>query len=89
MNKKIKNLPNENPFDFTEYVKKQKDENEIDLNLFLELAKGNRIIYNQTPVNNRIEDMEKLRYSFFTKSCFIVGDDEGSILVDFLKTVMN
>ena len=35
---KIKNLPKENPFDFAEYINKQKGENEIDLGLFLELA---------------------------------------------------
>ena len=32
--KKIKNIPKENPFDFTDYVEKQKEENEIDLGLF-------------------------------------------------------
>ena len=45
---KIKNLPKENPFDFTEYVNKQKEENEIDLGLFLELAEENKIIQSST-----------------------------------------
>ena len=53
-----KQLRKENPFDFTDYVEKQKEENEIDLGLFLELAEENKIIYNQTPVNTLIEDME-------------------------------
>ena len=38
MNKKIKNVPSENAYDFTEYVEKQKEENEIDLGLFFELV---------------------------------------------------
>ena len=66
LKKKIKNLPIENPFDFREYVEKQKEENEIDLGLFLELAEENKIIYNQVPINNLIEDMEKLKNGFFT-----------------------
>ena len=55
---KIKNLPKENPFDFTEYVNKQKEENEIDLGLFLELAEENKIIYNQVPINILIEELK-------------------------------
>ena len=80
LKKKIKNssLPVENPFDFTEYVKKKKEENEIDLGLFLELAEENKIIYNQTPINNRIEDMEKLTNGFFTNGYFTLGE-EGEI----------
>ena len=54
LKKKIKNTPKENPFEFTEYVEKQKQDNEIDLGLFLELAEENKIIYNQTPVNTLI-----------------------------------
>ena len=42
--KKSKNLSIEKPFDFTEQVGKQKEENEIDLNLFFELAEENKII---------------------------------------------
>ena len=41
--KKIENIPQENPFDFTEYVKKQKEDDEVDLCLFLELAEENKI----------------------------------------------
>ena len=41
-----KQLRKKNPFDFTDYVEKQKEENEIDLDLFLELAEENKIIYN-------------------------------------------
>ena len=75
LKKKIKNIPKENPFDFTDYVKKQKEESEIDLGLFLELAEENKIIYNQTPVNTLIEDMEKLKNGFFTNGYFSLGDD--------------
>ena len=78
LKKKIKNIPVENPFDFTDYVEKQKEENEIDLGLFLELAEENKIIYNQVPVNNLIEDMEKLRNGFFTNGYFTLGE-EGEI----------
>ena len=72
---KIKNLPKENPFDFTDIVEKQKEESEIDLGLFLELAEENKIIYNQVPINILIEDMEKLKNGFFTNGYFILGDD--------------
>ena len=44
----------------------QKDDNEIDLDLLLEIAEENKIICNQTPVNTLIEDMEKLQNGFFT-----------------------
>ena len=70
-----KQLRTENPFDFTEYVEKQNEENEIDLGLFLELAEENKIIYNQIPVNTLIEDMEKLKNGFFTIGYFTLGDD--------------
>ena len=78
LKKKINNLPIENPFDFTEYIEKQKEENEIDLGLFLELAEENKIIYNQVPINNLIEDMEKLKNGFFTNGYFTLGE-EGEI----------
>ena len=78
LKKKIKTLPVENPFDFTEYVEKQKEENEIDLGLFLELAEENKIIYNQVPVNTLIEDTEKLKNGFFTNGYFTLGE-EGEI----------
>ena len=62
--RRIKNLPSENPFDFTEYVEMQDEESEIDLGLFFELAEENKILYNQVPVNFLIEDMEKLKSGF-------------------------
>ena len=73
-----KQLRKENPFDFTDYVEKQKEENEIDLGLFLELAEENKIIYNQTPVSTLIEDMEKMKNGFFTNGYFSLGE-EGEI----------
>ena len=75
---KIKNIPKDNPFDFTDIVNKQKEENEIDLGLFLELAEGNKIIYNQVPVTTLIEDMEKIKIGFFTNGYFKLGE-EGEI----------
>ena len=72
---KIKNLPKENPFDFIDIVK---EDDEIDLGLFLEPAEENKIIYNQTPVNTLKEDMEKLTNGFFTNGYFSLGD-EGEI----------
>ena len=75
---KIKNLPKENPFDITDIVEKQKEENEIDLGLFLELAEENKIIYNQVPIIILIEDMEKLKNGFFTNGYFSQGE-EGEI----------
>ena len=74
LKKNIKKLPIENPFDFTEFFENQNEENEIDLALFLELAE-NKIIYNQTPVNALIEDMEKLENGFFANGYFSLGDD--------------
>ena len=75
---KFKNIPKENPFGFTDIVEKQKEENEIDLGLFLELAEENKIIYNQVPINSLIEDMEKVKNGFFTNGSFILGE-EGEI----------
>ena len=75
---KIKKLPKENPFDLTDNVKKQKEDNEIDLGLFFELAEENKIIYNQIPINTLIEDMEKLKNGFFTNGYFTLGE-EGEI----------
>ena len=75
LKKKIEKLPSENPFDFTEIVENQKEQNETDLGLFLELVEENKIIYDQTPVNTLIEDMEKLRNGFLTNGYFSLGDD--------------
>ena len=74
LKKKIKNLSKGKPFDFADYIEKQKEDNEIDLGLFLEVAEENKIIHNQTPVNILIEDMEKLRSGFFTNGYFSLGD---------------
>ena len=82
---KIKNLPKENPFDFTDIVEKQKEENEIDLGLFLELAEENKIIYNQVPINILIEDMEKLINGFFTNGYFSLGEEGQSDTNRFFK----
>ena len=83
---KIKNLPKENPFDFTGIVKK---DDEIDLGLFLELAEENKIIYNQLPINTLVEDMEKLTNGFFTNGYITLGDNGEIDIIDFSKTVMN
>ena len=78
LKKKIRNIPKENPFDFTDIIEKQKEENEIDLGLFLELAEENKIINNQVPTNTLVEDMEKLKNGFFTNGYFSLGE-EGEI----------
>ena len=89
LKKKIKKIPEENPYDFTDYLEKQKQQKEIDLGLFLELAEENKIIYNQTPVNTLIEDMEKLKNGFFTNCYFSRGDDGEIDTNRFFKIVMN
>ena len=69
----------------TDIVKKQREDDEIDFGLFLELAEENKVIYNQTPVNTLTEDMEKMKNSFFTNGGFSLGD-EGEIDTNrFLK----
>ena len=78
LERRIQNFPIENPFDFTECLEMQKEENEIDLGLFFQLAEENKICYNQVPVNNLIEDMKKLKYGCSTKGYFTLGD-EGEI----------
>ena len=78
LKKKIEILPVENPFDFTEYIEKEKEENDIDLGLFFELAEENKIIYNQVPINILIEDMQKLTNGFLTNGYFTLGE-EGEI----------
>ena len=70
--RKIKNHPTENPFDFTEYVDRQKEEDEIHSGLFFELAE-NKMIYNQIPVSILIKDMEKNK-NLFTNGVFILSD---------------
>ena len=71
---KIKKIPKVNPVEFTDCVEKQKEEIEVDLGLFLELAEENKILYNQVPVNTLIEDMEKLKNGFFTNGYFSLVD---------------
>ena len=71
LRKKVRNISKENPFDFTGYFEKQKEDNEIDLSLFLEFAEENNIFYNQTPVNNLIEDLAKLQKWFFYERLFL------------------
>ena len=78
LKKKNKEIPNENPFDFTEYVRKQKEDKKIDIGLILELAEENKIIYNQVPVSNLIEGMERLNNAFSTNGYFSPSD-EGQI----------
>ena len=84
-----KEIPSENPFDFTDYVEKQKEENEIDLGLFLELAEENKNIYNQTPVSTLIKDMEKLKNGFFPNGYFSLGEEGDIDIIDSSKIVLN
>ena len=74
-------LGEENLFDVTKYVEKQKENNEIDLGLFVELAEENKSKYNQTPVNTFL----KLKNSVFVNGFFSL-DDEGEVDTNrFLK----
>ena len=79
---KIKNLLKENPFDFTDIAK---EDDEIDLGLFLELAEEYKIIYNQVPVTSLIEDIEKLLNGFFTNGYFTLGDEGEIDTIRFFK----
>ena len=85
MKKKIKIFPSENPLDFTENVENPKEEIEIDLGVFFELAEENKNIYNQTPVDTLKENMEKLRNGFFTNVYFSRGDDREIDTIRFFK----
>ena len=82
---KTKEFPKENPFHFTECVKNQKEEIEVDLGLFLEIAEENKILYNQVPVNTLIEDMEKFKIGFFKNGYFSLGDDGEIDINGFFK----
>ena len=81
----IKIVPKENPFAFTEYVEKKREYIETDLGLFFELAEENETIYNQTPINILIQDMEKLNSGFFTNSYFNLGDEGEIDTIRFFK----
>ena len=74
--KKFKNIPREKPFDFTEHVEKQKEDNEVDLGLFFEFAEEKRVTYNQVPVNTLMEDVQKkMKNVLFTNGYFTLGDE--------------
>ena len=85
LKKKIKKLPIKNPFDFSDYLNKQKEDDEIDLGIFFELAEENKIVYDQAPVNTMIGDMEKLKNGFFTNGCFSLGDEGEIDTIRFFK----
>ena len=70
LKKKIKNLPPARLI----LRNMLKGENEIDFGLFFGLADENKIIYNQTPVNTVIEDMENLKIGFFANGYSSLGD---------------
>ena len=50
-------LRTKNSFDFAENVEKQKEDNQIDLDVLFDLAEENKIMYNHVPVNSLIEDL--------------------------------
>ena len=56
----------------------KKEENEIDLGIFFELAEETKNVYNQIPVKTFMDDMEKMENGFFTNGSFTLGD-EGEI----------
>ena len=53
----------------------QKEENEVDLGSFFELAEKNKTIYIEAPINTRIQDMEKLKNRSLTNGYFTLGDE--------------
>ena len=59
----------------TEYLQTEKEEDEIDLGLFLFLGEEDKRVDNQTPVNTFIRDTENLRIGYFTNGIYILGDD--------------
>ena len=85
LEKKFNNNPKENPFDITEYVEKQKEENEIDLGMSLQIAEENKITFNRTPVNTLNEDMENLKKGCFTNGYFSLGDGKEIDTNGFFK----
>ena len=82
--RKIEILQSENPFNFTD-IEMQREENEIGLGSFFEESEGNKIVYNQVPVNTLIEDKEKLKGDFSTNGCFTIGDGKEIDTTRFFK----
>ena len=79
---KIKELKRKNkkcgskiPFEYTQYHEKQKEDNEKDLGFFLESTEESKIIYNPTPVNLLMEEMEELINGFLPNGYFSLGDE--------------
>ena len=79
--KKNINIPQDNPFGFLEYLERQRQENGVDLGLFLELAQKGKIVHNHAPVNTPLEDIEYLRNGFFMNGVFIKNSD-GEVEAD-------
>ena len=87
--RRIKIFPSENSLDSTEYVERQKDENESDLGVPFKLAEENKIIHNQLIVSTLVGGTEEFKNSFFLIGYFTLGDKEKSRLIDFFKIVVN
>ena len=63
----------------------QKDEKELDLGLFFELADENKIIYSQVRGNTLMEDMKNLKYCLLMDGFFTLGDEKGTLTNSFFK----
>ena len=63
----------------------QKEQNDIDLGLFFELAEEYKVICNQVPINTLLEDMDKLKNGFSTNECFTLGDEGEMETISFFK----
>ena len=88
LKRKIKIFPGKNPFDFAKCLEMQKEENEIDLSFFPELAEKSEIIYNQAPVNTLVEVLGKLKNSFLQMVILVYVTKKREI-DSFLKIVVN
>ena len=84
-----KDLPSAKPFDFTEYVEKQKEEKKIDLGLFFELAQKNKIMYNQVTVNTLVESLRRVKNDFFLNGYFTLGNEGEIATNNFFEMVVN
>ena len=88
-NKQLRKEIKEIPFENTKNAEKQKEDNEINLSLFLDLAEENKIIYNQAPANTLIEAMKKMKNALFTNGYFTLGEEAEIDTNRVLKIVIN
>ena len=54
----------------------QDKKTDIDLSLSFELTEGDKLIFNQTPKNTLLEDMETVRHEFSTSGILFLDEEE-------------